>query len=123
MLSVGKDHTSPSAQVSASWRRIEAWLEGHLPAVKASLRPALSGPGSEGPGRRHHECGVDGAYSAVGTVIMTRPYRVSLGTPLSPTDSRIGIDLPSNPEGTTTRAILRSRSSMTTFRGMSVPAG
>src|SRR4051794_29780832 len=36
------DHDTPPALVAESWRRIEAWLDEHLPALKASLRPGVS---------------------------------------------------------------------------------
>jgi cell wall assembly regulator SMI1 len=42
MVSVRKDHAVPPAPVAESWRRIEAWLDEHLPAVKSSLRPGVS---------------------------------------------------------------------------------
>ena len=42
MVSVRKDHASPPAPVAESWRRIEAWLDEHLPILKLSLRPGIS---------------------------------------------------------------------------------
>ena len=42
MVSVRKDHASPPAPIAESWRRIEAWLDGHLPILKLSLRPGIS---------------------------------------------------------------------------------
>src|SRR4051812_29451520 len=42
MVSVRKNHASPPAPVAESWRRIETWLEEHLPALKATLRPGVS---------------------------------------------------------------------------------
>lgn len=42
MQSARKDHASPPAPVAESWRRIEAWLEKHLPILKLSLRPGVS---------------------------------------------------------------------------------
>jgi cell wall assembly regulator SMI1 len=41
MLGLRKDHTLPPAPVAGSWRRIEAWLDGHLPILKLSLRPGI----------------------------------------------------------------------------------
>ena len=43
MVSVRSDHASPPAPVAESWRRIEAWLGEHLPILKLSLRPGISG--------------------------------------------------------------------------------
>ena len=42
MVNVRKDHAGPPAPLAESWRRIEAWLDEHLPAVKGSLRPGAS---------------------------------------------------------------------------------
>jgi cell wall assembly regulator SMI1 len=42
MLIVRKDHGRAAAPVAESWRRIEAWLDNHLPAVKSTLRPGVS---------------------------------------------------------------------------------
>ena len=42
MVSERKDHAGPPAPVAESWRRVEAWLGEHLPAVRASLRPGVS---------------------------------------------------------------------------------
>ena len=42
MVSVRKDHANPPAPVAESWRRIEAWLDEHLPILKLSLRPGIS---------------------------------------------------------------------------------
>lgn len=42
MVGVKRDHDSPPAPVAKSWRQIEAWLDGHLPAVRVSLRPGVS---------------------------------------------------------------------------------
>lgn len=42
MVSPRKDLARPPAPVAESWRRIEAWLDKHLLAVKATLRPGVS---------------------------------------------------------------------------------
>lgn len=42
MVSVRKNHGKPPAPVAESWRRIESWLDEHLPALKATLRPSVS---------------------------------------------------------------------------------
>jgi cell wall assembly regulator SMI1 len=42
MVSVRKDHANPPAPVAELWRRIEAWLDEHLPILKLSLRPGIS---------------------------------------------------------------------------------
>lgn len=42
MLITREDHAGPPAPVADSWRRIEAWLDEHLPEVKASLRPGVT---------------------------------------------------------------------------------
>ncbi len=42
MVSVRKDHASPPTPIAESWRRIEAWLNEQLTAVKATLRPGVS---------------------------------------------------------------------------------
>jgi cell wall assembly regulator SMI1 len=42
MLIARMDDSSPPAPVAESWRRIEEWLDEHLPAVKATLRPGVS---------------------------------------------------------------------------------
>jgi len=35
------DHDRPPTPVAASWRRIEAWLGDHVPAIGVSLRPGV----------------------------------------------------------------------------------
>src|SRR4051812_40780592 len=42
MLITRKDNDSSPAPVAETWRRIEAWLDEHLPAVKATLRRGIS---------------------------------------------------------------------------------
>jgi cell wall assembly regulator SMI1 len=42
MVSPRTDHESPPAPVAESWRRIEAWLDEHLPGARATLRPGVS---------------------------------------------------------------------------------
>lgn len=37
-----RDRGEPAAPVAESWRRIEAWLDEHLPATRASLRPGAT---------------------------------------------------------------------------------
>jgi cell wall assembly regulator SMI1 len=42
MVSPRSDPDRPPAPVAESWRRIEAWLDEHLPAVKTTLRPGVT---------------------------------------------------------------------------------
>src|SRR4051795_11911270 len=42
MVRVRTEHDRPPAPVAESWLRIETWLEEHLPAVRATLRPGIS---------------------------------------------------------------------------------
>jgi hypothetical protein len=42
MVSPRRDPGRPPANVAESWRRIEAWLGEHLPAVRASLRDGVT---------------------------------------------------------------------------------
>src|SRR5689334_19237840 len=42
MVSPRSDPARHSAPVAESWRRIEAWLDEHLPGAKATLRPGVS---------------------------------------------------------------------------------
>jgi cell wall assembly regulator SMI1 len=42
MVSPRRDPGRPTANVAESWRRIEAWLGEHLPAVRASLRDGVT---------------------------------------------------------------------------------
>jgi cell wall assembly regulator SMI1 len=42
MVSERREHGGPPAPVTASWRRIEAWLAEHLPQTGATLRPGVS---------------------------------------------------------------------------------
>lgn len=40
---IRRDHNRPPAPVAESWRRIESWLDGHLPGLTMTLRPGVSG--------------------------------------------------------------------------------
>jgi hypothetical protein len=42
MVSPRSDPGRPPAPVAESWRRIESWLDDHLPGAKATLRPGVS---------------------------------------------------------------------------------
>src|SRR4051812_14658163 len=42
MLITRKGRSRPPAPVAESWRRIEAWLDEHLPDVRATLRPGVT---------------------------------------------------------------------------------
>jgi cell wall assembly regulator SMI1 len=42
MLIKRKNHSSLPSPVAESWRRIEAWLERHLPRTRATLRPGVA---------------------------------------------------------------------------------